>query len=137
MTIPRRYIERILRAYDRDGRQAATRSAQRAITRGRIRAIRPCRRPGATTSRSTFPTDKLAERRSPAFRLQLITIYIVLIEAGCNRSYKVAAHSLVDLAAIVSDRQERLTVIWSCRSAPRGRAPYSGSHSPCSHLLMF
>jgi hypothetical protein len=33
MTIPRRYIERILRAYDRDGRQAATRSAQRAITR--------------------------------------------------------------------------------------------------------
>jgi hypothetical protein len=39
MPLPRRYIKQILRAYDRGGRNAACRMAQRAVARGLIKSL--------------------------------------------------------------------------------------------------
>jgi hypothetical protein len=39
MPLPRRYIKQILRAYDRGGRKAATRTGQRAVARGFVRNL--------------------------------------------------------------------------------------------------
>jgi hypothetical protein len=39
MPLPRRYIRQILRAYDRGGRKAASRTGQRVVARGIIRSL--------------------------------------------------------------------------------------------------
>jgi hypothetical protein len=39
MSLPRRYIRQILRAYDRGGRKAASRTGQRAVARGLVKTL--------------------------------------------------------------------------------------------------